>query len=430
MAWQFDCPRSAVLNYEFPLLLFPTGHATGSTNSTWAERWTTLQYWTHDQIASEFNHYWNSTVSAADKDELIGSQAFVEWTIASLRSQQQLATDESHIRQRFEAGISWAHRIAISSDNNQRAPSDPHSTIQVYQNIVFGEPDYLLQNPITFEVTGVCEAKSPWNIGPSEIDDVISGTLVDVISVTNAIGHASATNAGRLAVQQVYGYMCWNSFPLGILTTMAGFVFLKRQDGGVLYLSRMYGSHRDLEPYQYAMPRTLGPPNNFTISHMLYWFTAMTELARRIPESRLQQAIQVMNAQRASAQAPQSTGQYAQPVPANYMLPQQPQGQAPGPPGYTMFGLQPTEDIRVYFKPWARENHCGGRAWKGLILPERAPVVLKCWDSYKHNDDAQKTEADTYLKLWELWGICVPKFIALGTVGFCHVIILEHIEVN
>ena len=361
MALHFDCSRSAVLNYEFPLPLFPIGHATGSTNSTWADRWTTLHHWGPDQIASDFNHYWNSIVPAADKTELIYWQTFIEATITALRNHQQLATDESHIYRRFEAGISWGHWIAISSDNNQRPPSDPHSTIQGYQNIVFGEPDYLLQNPITFEVTGFCEAKSPWNIGPSEIDDVISGKLAETIS-TNVIGHASPTNAGRLAVQQVYGYMCWNSCPLGILTTTAGFVFLKRQDGGILYMSRMYGSHHDLEQYQYAMPRTLGPPNNFTISHMLYWFTAMTELARRIPESRLQQAIQVMNAQCASAHTPQSTGQYAQPVPANYMVPQQPGGQAAGPPGYTMFGLQAAEDIWVYFKAWARENHCGGRA--------------------------------------------------------------------
>jgi len=296
MALHFDCSRSTVLNYEFPLPLFPIGHATGSTNSTWAERWTTLHYWSPDQIASEFNHYWNSIVLTADKNELIYWQTFIEGTITVLRNHQQLATDESHICRRFEAGISWAHQIAISSDNNQQAPSDLHSTIQGYQNIVFGEPDYLLQNPITFQVTGICEAKSPWNIGPSEIDDVISGKLAETISVTDLIGHASPTNASRLAVQQAYGYICWNSFPLGILTTTAGFVFLKRQDGGILYLSLMYGSHRDLEQYQYAMPRTLGPPNNFTISHMLYWFTAMTELAGRIPESRLQRAIQVMNA--------------------------------------------------------------------------------------------------------------------------------------
>ena len=81
------------------------------------------------------------------------------------------------------------------------------------------------------------------------------------------------------------------------------------------------------------------------------------------------------------------------------------------------------------FKPWLRQNHLGGRAWSGILLPERLPVVIKCWDSYRHNADLQKTEADIYLKLQGIWGICVPKFIAFGRVGFCHAIILERVEV-
>src|SRR5215472_15043471 len=110
----------------------------------------------------------------------------------------------------------------------------------------------------------------------------------DMNHLVNGLGHAGQASAGRLAVEQVYGYMCWNSLALGILMTTTGFAFLKRADGGVLYLSRIYGSHHDLQPFQYAMPWTLGPPNNFTISHMLYWFTAMTEQAPLVPESRLQ----------------------------------------------------------------------------------------------------------------------------------------------
>lgn len=99
----------------------------------------------------------------------------MDWQVTVMTSQQQPATDESQIRRIFDVGISSAHRIAISSDANQQPPSDSQSTIRLYQNIVLGEPDYLFQNPATNRVTGVCEAKSPWNIGPSEIDDVISG---------------------------------------------------------------------------------------------------------------------------------------------------------------------------------------------------------------------------------------------------------------
>lgn len=175
MALPFDCSRSSVLNYEFPLPIFYHAHTTGSTTSTWSQRWTTLRFWTPDQIASTFRQYWDSTVSANDKADLIAIRALMDWQITVMTNQQQPVTDESQVRRIFDIGISWAHRIAISNDANQQPPSDPHSSIQLYQNIVFGEPDYLLQNPATGRVTGVCEAKSPWNIGPSEIDDVISG---------------------------------------------------------------------------------------------------------------------------------------------------------------------------------------------------------------------------------------------------------------
>ena len=175
MAAPLDCDRSSLLNYEFPLPRYYLGHTTGSTNSTWAQRWTTLHYWTPNDIASAFRQYWDSTVTANDKNQPITWRAFIDGTIAMMNGQQQPATQEAHVRQIFDRGISSAHRIAISSDHNQLPPSDLHSTIQLWQNIVFGEPDYLLQNPTTYQVTGICEAKSPWNIGPSEIDDVISG---------------------------------------------------------------------------------------------------------------------------------------------------------------------------------------------------------------------------------------------------------------
>jgi hypothetical protein len=175
MAESLDCDRSTLLNYEFPLPRYYLGHRTGSTNSTWAQPWTTLHYWTPNNIASEFRRYWDWTVTANDKHQPITWRRYIEGNIAVMNGSRRTATQETHVREIFDKGISAAHRIAISSDQNQQPPSDLHSTIQSWENTVFGEPDYLLQNPITYQVTGICEAKSPWNIGPSEIDDVITG---------------------------------------------------------------------------------------------------------------------------------------------------------------------------------------------------------------------------------------------------------------
>lgn len=52
----------------------------------------------------------------------------------------------------------------------------------------------------------MCEAKSPWNVGPWEIDDFISGK-VELNILVNGIDHADQTSAGGLAVEQVYSYM-------------------------------------------------------------------------------------------------------------------------------------------------------------------------------------------------------------------------------
>ena len=162
----------------------------------------------------------------------------------------------------------------------------------------------------------------------------------------------------------------------------------------------------------------------FTISHMLYWFTAMTEQSPQLPETRLQQAIQVESARRATALYPTSTI-YAAPVPSNYIEPQQ-----AGSSAYTGHVLEPATDVFLDFKPWLRQNHCGGRAWSAVVLPENMPVIVKCWDSYKNSADAKNTEVDIYLKLHDLWGICVPRFIAVGRVAFCHAIVIQDLKVT
>jgi len=245
-------------------------------------------------------------------------------------------------------------------------------------------------------------------------------------STANVLNNAGASSAGRLAVEQVYGYMCWNSTQLGILTTTTGFAFLRREDGGILYLSRLYGSHRSLGPFQYELPSSMAHQSTFTISHLLYWFTAMTELTPPLPETRMAAAIQLQAAHRAFQQLP-TIPVYATTVPSNYSLPPLPPTTNAGSGPYT---LQSTTNLFLEFKPWLHQNHRGGRAWSALLLPEKMPVVVKCWDAYKNNDNAQNSEVDTYLKLQELWGICIPTFIAVGRVAFCHAIIIEDLKVN
>jgi hypothetical protein len=173
---QFDCTRSSALDFQFPPPAWTTGVSTGSTNSEWKRPWSQLNYWTEQDIAEKFTSYWNDCVTPSDKRALIANHSDFR-RVATQCANLGNATFEAHIRMRFDLGISSAHRTAISDDNGQPLPSDLHSTIRPYQNLVFGEPDYLLQNPNSLQVVGICEAKSPWNIGPSEIDDVLMGTI-------------------------------------------------------------------------------------------------------------------------------------------------------------------------------------------------------------------------------------------------------------
>lgn len=45
----------------------------------------------------------------------------------------------------------------------------------------------------------------------------------------------------RLAVEQLYGYMVRNGKAYGVLTTMKGWCFLRRVNGGGLYITLMFG---------------------------------------------------------------------------------------------------------------------------------------------------------------------------------------------
>jgi hypothetical protein len=88
MAAPLDCDRSSLLNYEFPLPRYYLGHTTGSTNSTWAQQWTTLHYWTPNDVAYAFRQYWDLTVTANDKHQPITWRTFIDGTIAMMNGQQ------------------------------------------------------------------------------------------------------------------------------------------------------------------------------------------------------------------------------------------------------------------------------------------------------------------------------------------------------
>jgi len=65
--------------------------------------------------------------------------------------------------------------------------------------------------------------KKPWKVTPRFIDAVLAGMSCDLIKVN--YGDENLKNGehdGRLAVEQLYGYMIRNAKTLGLISTMKG----------------------------------------------------------------------------------------------------------------------------------------------------------------------------------------------------------------
>jgi hypothetical protein len=188
-------------------------------------------------------------------------------------------------------------------------------------------------------------------------------------------------------------------------------------------MSRMFGSHPELAQFGYIMPDSLVPGSTFTVSHMLYWFTHLTEIKPLLVETELAAGATTLATH---IPAPPNTGQMqlGRPVTSSFSYPNV------SSPQFYQYTLQPApEGIFLDFKPWVKENHCPGRAWYATILPDRRPVIVKCWDSYNTDPGLRNNEVVVYMKIQSLWGRCVPELLASCEIDFCHAIILERIEV-
>ena len=90
----------------------------------------------------------------------------------------------------------------------------------------------------------------------------------------------------RLAVEQLYGYMVRNGKVYGILTTMKGWCFLQRVNGGGLYISRMYGDFAARPGVSLgAAAEGYYPTPNFTIMQALYYMSYLVEATNDLPET-------------------------------------------------------------------------------------------------------------------------------------------------
>ena len=219
-------------------------------------------------------------------------------------------------------------------------------------------------------------------------------------------------HAGRLAIEQIYGYMVRNARRFGVLTTVNAWMFLMRENGGKLWITRpidclVTAPHTILQALYYIS--ALASQFGDLVETDQYGNPAEIPLAN----SKHPHAAPLLSAaQVTSSQSPSLTFVY--PLPFN-----------------VQYKLVPCDFSQgVLLEPWKLEHCCGGKSFRGVLKPENVEVIVKVWDKYKLSSRNRDEEADIYMHLQSLWRKEIPQLICSADIDFCYGIILEDVKVN
>ena len=211
-----------------------------------------------------------------------------------------------------------------------------------------GTPDFVfsrMQNNPYFAAwdpyTILGDVKCPWLVKPVRIDQVLHTidplgfrlNLMSSLMMQSPPPPLPYGHAGRLAVEQIFGYMVRNGCPYGIISTYKGWCFLQRYNGGILPMTPMYGDFfavrgitngADTEGYHV--------PVNFSIMKALYYFSYLADAAPKVLETPLNCVAGQVELLMSSAQTGQPAARILQPYQPNqgHIAPVAQYGQAPG----------------------------------------------------------------------------------------------------
>jgi hypothetical protein len=216
------------------------------------------------------------------------------------------------------------------------------------------------------------------------------GKLLDAVPL-------SGSYPARLALEQLYGSMVRNGKAYGILTTMKGWCFLRRANGGRLYITPMFG---DFEARQGISPGAdlegYYVPQGFSIMQALYYLSAIAETTPNLPETPtggLPGQVTLPQAGNSTAAAP-TIQQLQAPNQGAWLGAFAPahggQGHQVGNEGVQILGGYDQSQCARYdaasefkgfqFESWIPENNLGPKTWIAIALPVQSKVVLKLWD--------------------------------------------------
>src|SRR5579859_181735 len=242
--------------------------------------------------------------------------------------------------------------------------------------------------------------------------------------------------------------MVRNGKAFGILTTMKGWCFLQRINGGGLYITPMYADFAPRPGVSAgAVDEGYHTPNNFTIMQALYYMSRLTEGTNNLPETPINGVAGQVYLPRAPIGRSDAAPTIQQPQPA---IAPMPAGQGGG-YGYGNVGQGGYQAVQVLggydqadysqyhdgvdysslqFEPWNSANCLGPKTWLAKVLFDDSRVVLKLWDAWKFNKEVRDHEAGIYEHLRPLWGICIPSLRVSTPIEYFHALILQCINVS
>jgi hypothetical protein len=217
------------------------------------------------------------------------------------------------------------------------------------------------------------------------------------------------------AVDQIFGYMAVNAKSLGLIRTSNGYVFLKREAGGMLWMTKMYGCDSSAK----GGMEELGYANfegGYTVNQALYYFSHLAD------------------------ETPDIVEHWGHPDTLFCMSKEYEDSTLPI--SFPMYGLCTWSAYwisYIKFEPWKQGTQLGIKNWIANLRYRNGErkVMLKLWDPDKpppkerpanYAELRRDNEVAIYKELHSLWGDCVPRLIAYGPVYFCHGLITQFIE--
>jgi hypothetical protein len=445
-----DLPRYYVLTHSTPPVLISNLLTNSTTRSVYRLHWNTIAIW--DDFGARVIQYWN-TVPQLDKQNnvMIGGEYGARFRAVGYSA----AGNEGDVKALVNEFVQPVHSAAANGRDGAPRPSDPHSKLQRWEpgveaNTQAGVPDFVMiteyGNPPR-RVTAMVEVKNPWQVTPALIDQVIQSIACRCVR-SNLLDQVplSGRYPARLALEQLYGYMVRNGKVYGVLTTLKGWCFVRRENEGRLYITPMFG---DFEARQ-GISNGAGyegyyAPPGFSIMQALYYLSAIAEAADNLPETPIDgRAGQVTLPYTGNSTSAAPTIQQPPPVNSGLRLggiapAQGGRGHQFGNQGVQILGGYDQSECAHYddafeyrdfqFEPWLPENNLGPKTWIAIALPVQSKVILKLWDAWKFDEEARNREASVYLQLRSLWGKCVPSLFVKSALEYFHALIFQYIRV-